>query len=240
MHFPRQNDSGGSQEWVENCPDYDPPYYVAQIVLDHEGDWADPEDFRKVDFRNRFSLEGKIRFSSAGVPLNPRGRTGVCGRGWLGKWGPNLAADAIVTRVNKETGNLEFLAVKRKGGAWAIPGGMMDQGETPIETANRELNEEALDGECSILDAVQTYEGYMDGSRNTDNAWIETTAFHKHISWEESLGLKLKAQEEEVSDVKWMSITDENIDALHDDHKTLIVLAIQERFSQVVRSIIQQ
>lgn len=29
---------------------------------------------------------------------NPRGRTGLSGRGLLGRWGPNHAADPIVTR----------------------------------------------------------------------------------------------------------------------------------------------
>lgn len=33
-----------------------------------------------------------------GRPLNPIGRTGLTGRGVLGKWGPNHAADPIVTR----------------------------------------------------------------------------------------------------------------------------------------------
>lgn len=33
-----------------------------------------------------------------GIPRNPIGRTGVCGRGQLGKWGPNHAADPVVTR----------------------------------------------------------------------------------------------------------------------------------------------
>lgn len=31
-------------------------------------------------------------------PLNPEGRTGLKGRGVLGRWGPNHAADPIVTR----------------------------------------------------------------------------------------------------------------------------------------------
>lgn len=31
-------------------------------------------------------------------PLNPFGRTGITGRGLLGRWGPNHAADPIVTR----------------------------------------------------------------------------------------------------------------------------------------------
>lgn len=33
-----------------------------------------------------------------GRPLNPEGRTGLCGRGVLGRWGPNHASDPIVTR----------------------------------------------------------------------------------------------------------------------------------------------
>lgn len=33
-----------------------------------------------------------------GRPLNPLGRTGLKGRGILGKWGPNHAADPIVSR----------------------------------------------------------------------------------------------------------------------------------------------
>lgn len=33
-----------------------------------------------------------------GLPLNPKGRTGLGGRGLLGRWGPNHAGDPIVTR----------------------------------------------------------------------------------------------------------------------------------------------
>ena len=64
---------------------------------------------------------------------NPRGRTGLKGRGLLGRYGPNHAADPIVTRWKMdEFGNfvlvdekkvLEFIAVKRNDtGDWAIPG----------------------------------------------------------------------------------------------------------------------
>lgn len=51
-------------------------------------------------------LDGKINRKSHmgdyavinGRPLNPQGRTGLNGRGILGKWGPNHAADPIVSR----------------------------------------------------------------------------------------------------------------------------------------------
>ena len=60
------------------------------------------------------------------MPLNPRGRTGLSGRGLLGKFGPNHAADTVVTRwaVDAETGErcvspsggpvMEFVAITRK------------------------------------------------------------------------------------------------------------------------------
>lgn len=64
---------------------------------------------------------------------NPIGRTGMTGRGLLGKWGPNHAADPVVTRWRKNSSGktemadgkpcLEFVAIKRRDtGEWALPG----------------------------------------------------------------------------------------------------------------------
>ena len=66
---------------------------------------------------------------------NPKGRTGLRGRGVLGRWGPNHAADPILTSwCRDEYGNkilnrdskkpiLQFVAIEGiHGGEWAIPG----------------------------------------------------------------------------------------------------------------------
>ena len=47
------------------------------------------------------------------------------GRGLLGKWGPNHAADPIVTRFDpSRPDRLQVVAIKRKDtGDWALPGG---------------------------------------------------------------------------------------------------------------------
>ncbi|RTG85912.1 ADP-ribose pyrophosphatase [Schistosoma bovis] len=100
---------------------------------------------------------GQYKFSTDGLPLNPCGRTGITGRGVLGRWGPNHAADPIVTRwkidnsgsrcLNKTTGRpiLQFVSIRRKdSGQWAIPGGMVDAGENYTSTLKREFSEEAL------------------------------------------------------------------------------------------------
>lgn len=90
-------------------------------------------------------------------PLNPIGRTGLSGRGLLGRWGPNHAADPIVSRTN-DNGDLEFVAVQRHdNGEWAIPGGMVDAGEHVSQTLRREFAEEAMHG---IVD-----------SENLDELW---------------------------------------------------------------------
>ena len=55
------------------------------------------------------------------------GRTGLAGRGKLGRWGPNQAARSIVTRRHPKSGALEMVAVRRKDTSeWSIPGGMVN------------------------------------------------------------------------------------------------------------------
>ena len=50
---------------------------------------------------NRASHEGPYRIGK-GMPMNVRGRTGMEGRGVLGRYGPNHAADPIVTRWKRD------------------------------------------------------------------------------------------------------------------------------------------
>ena len=49
----------------------------------------------KVD---RTSAHGPYAVTQDGFPRNPMGRTGISGRGLLGRFGPNHAADPVVTR----------------------------------------------------------------------------------------------------------------------------------------------
>ena len=96
--------------------------------------WADPEDLDRIPsddpLADRLSFEGPIVFDEGGFPLNPRGRTGIRGRGLLGRWGPNHAADPIVTRFHPRTGQLQMMAIFREDtDCWAIPGGMVKAGD---------------------------------------------------------------------------------------------------------------
>ena len=114
--------------WSEEATSYLPDEFTDDSVLTKgvaEG-WADPPTPQQVtDLMERKSYEAPIRFDDAGMPLNPRGRTGLRGRGLLGQWGPNHAADPIVTRYNPQTGKLQLVALRREDtGQFAVPGGM--------------------------------------------------------------------------------------------------------------------
>ncbi len=110
---------------------------------------------------------------SQGVPLNPSGRTGRTGRN-LAKWGESQAADPIV--VAGPDHDLRVLLIQRDDVfQWAIPGGMVDPGETAPTSLVRELREETGVDLTYVRPEVLT-RTYVTDWRNTDHAWITTTA----------------------------------------------------------------
>ena len=188
-----------------------------------------------------------------GYPLNPIGRTGIIGRGLLGRWGPNHAADPIVTRwkqditgaeINKNTKKpiLQFVAIQRQDSEeWAIPGGMVDPGETVSVTLKREFMEEAMNSlkknkaEREKLEksmrkffeqGKEIYKGYVDDPRNTDNAWMETVALNFHDEDNSVVGnIKLVAGDD-ARNVKWMDI-DRNLN-LYANHSEFIKKTVEK------------
>lgn len=109
-----------------------------------------------------------------GWPLNPTGRTGRTGRN-LGSWGENAAADPVVIAG---TGADRHILLIQRGdiGVWALPGGMVDPGETAPAAVTRELQEETgVDLRGTSPDAILR-RAYVDDWRNTDHAWVASTA----------------------------------------------------------------
>lgn len=218
--------------WDCEFPDYLPPYYVSPVVLANDctsnpKGWADPEDIVRLAQVPKESFAGTLRHDTLGRPINPQGRTGIAGRGLLGKWGPNYAADPIITRINKESGTIELLAIQRKdNGQWAIPGGMVDKGEEVSRTLSRELLEETgvtLDMEQGRV----IYQGYVDDPRNTDHAWMETTAKHLHLAAELAERMNLLAGDDARA-VRWLPLSVATMDGLYASHCALITKALSE------------
>lgn len=223
-------------QWSVQCADYEPREFTADFVLSAQ--WADPNDPNDSRCQVNMNPQLRDRFHTdptSNRPMNPAGRTGMSGRGVLGKWGPNFAADPIVTRHNTQTGKLQVIAIKRKDtGAWALPGGMVDPGENVSATARREFEEEAGNhmGADKVLfeELVQqlflkdnerhVYTGYVDDPRNTDNAWMETSAMHYHCNEQLASMLKTNAGDD-AADVMWLDITEDM--ELYANHHALVM-----------------
>lgn len=175
--------------------------------------------------RGRRSLTLKAaRLLVDGTPRNPVGRTGMVGRGLLGKWGPNHAADPIVTRYDPaRPTQLQVVTIKRRDtGEDALPGGMVDAGQTVPSTLRDEFKQEALrtlEGNPGLSAELEAridrlfdkgrpvYQGYVDDPRNTDNAWMETQAVHFHISPGDPMADMPLAGGDDAVSATWTDVT---------------------------------
>ena len=245
--------------WTKSWPSYAPSTWTHEAVLNNSRDlptghkWADPPDAAamraELEQRITYSMGDEkehtfgecLTFDGLSRPVNPVGRTGLAGRGLLGKWGSNHAADPIVTRFHPTGGQLQVVAIQRKDTLqWALPGGMVDPGEHVSVTVKREFSEEAgaiddpaeraafeRDIEMLFRAGQQVYRGYVDDPRATDNAWMETTAFHFHCSPEIGRRLPLKAGDD-AGQVMWLdvSMADETYCNLYGGHRSLIDEAV--------------
>lgn len=181
--------------WTESYDDYKPAHFESPVLVGKP--WADP-NIKDLTFKPKFNqLDGEVnRVSHVGqyqiadnVPLNPFGRTGISGRGILGRYGPNHAADPIVSTWKRDDARkivhheksrkpvLRILCIQRGDtGEIALPGGMVDPGEQVSVTLKREFIEEAMNGKIKETeldgffgDGAEIYKGYVDDPRNTDN-----------------------------------------------------------------------
>ncbi|XP_034480834.1 ADP-ribose pyrophosphatase, mitochondrial isoform X1 [Drosophila innubila] len=239
--------------WTESYDEYCPPSYTAPHIGGQS--WADaplPSETVQPKWNyndgivNRVSFHGEYKLKD-GLPQNPMGRTGLTGRGLLGRWGPNHAADPIVTRWKRdEQGEtlrndisgkniLQMVAIQRSDNKlWAIPGGMVDPGENVTVTLKREFTEEALNFtdkgnmvEEFFKDGDPVYSGYVDDFRNTDNAWMETTALNFHDEDGTKVGqLQLEAGDD-ATNVRWTDI-DANL-KLHANHADIVKEVVLKR-----------
>jgi len=217
-----------------------PDVLLADRTVSPDG-WADPADPRKIsdsEWKERFSYEqSSLTFDCLRRPRNPVGRTGVEERGLLECWGPNHRVDPVITRFDPGMPEeLQVLAVRQacrsrdEWPEWAICGGVLEPGDRPYAAAKRVFVDEVLPKLAQQLSPVQVtrfnelvdklfeeqgqavYCGYFDAAHNTDNAWIESTAFHFHCSSELGALVALHATEEDNDDsVSWLDVC-----ALHD------------------------
>ena len=186
-----------------------------------------------------------------GVPLNPLGRTGMRGRGALGRWGPNPFVHSVLARRDAEGGGYRMLAVRRRDNErWAIPelrvadvaalladGAAGDDAWAAWVRDLQRLAYAHADGTASQAAAAEMLAaaagastllcgGYADDPRNTDNAWVETSVWlHRCRA---GSALEPKAAGAAVG-AAWVTMRDDDLRfrSLHADHREWAEAALQ-------------
>lgn len=167
--------------------------------------WADPEtDPVRIDWAAR-QAAAAIPFEVIdGRPVNPCEETAVrYGRNELGHWGEALAADALVTATDPAGCRWIVIVERADGHGWALPGGHVDPGETPVEAAARELHEET--GLC-LPDAVWQLmpPRYVPDPRASDEAWMVTVLARTTLGrFDDRRGFPQLAGGDDAADARW-------------------------------------
>jgi len=222
-------------DWDDPC--YNPVSFTDKLILnDPKPKWADHKDvpFLEVLARKTINRKGEIvKLSTSkqydfhtGCFLNPRGKTGIAGRGILGRWGANWAADVIVTKT--EGDKLWVILCEKQVGdgdsVLCFPAGMVEPGDRVPQTLRRELCEEAVADNGAVDELFDTcaigcvYAGHVDDWRNTDHAWMVTQAYRFHATPEiaEKLTLSVK-DKDEINKSAWYVA--EEVTKMYASHK---------------------
>jgi ADP-ribose pyrophosphatase len=109
------------------------------VTTQHGPDRTDP---RTIDWDVR-RARAIVPFDVVdGLPINPVTAGLPAGRGQLWHWGEAVAADSVVFVLTPGRVRHLLMVERADGHGWALPGGMLDPGETPPIAAARELEEE--------------------------------------------------------------------------------------------------
>tara|TARA_B100000683_G_scaffold2007_1_gene2146 strand:- start:2357 stop:3271 length:915 start_codon:yes stop_codon:yes gene_type:complete len=120
-------------------------------------------------------------FTTGGVPLHPKGRQGLAGRGGLPLWGENRLVCALMLQEHGD----EWMALQcydERTRMWDIPKRLVPAGDEyddvsyPLAKAfGNFLDAETMDRLIAGLDVV--HRGLGDAPFPTDNAWISEVIF---------------------------------------------------------------
>ena len=229
-------------------------YYDDPSILDQNGQgrpaFADPailsRDFvRRLKKRYTYFPDGILKeLGSAvlftegrpiypGIPLSPNN-----GRGKLGKWGPNHAADPVAimkTRVWFQSRAYVLVVQRKDTGEYALPGGMVDPGESATQTAIREMQEEAVQvapGDIAKFfkhnKGRTLYAGInWNDPRNTHSAWMETCVVLFCVPEWLQKNMRLRPQPGETLNSRWLDVAASDLKLLYSDHGDYVKMACE-------------
>ncbi|XP_056392757.1 transient receptor potential cation channel subfamily M member 2 isoform X2 [Hyla sarda] len=233
--------------WEVEFSIYNPPFYTAirKDTRFHDPYTDSPETLQKIRYNTFDGIINRQSYCATyvvqnGLPLNPAGRTGLRGRGSLCWFGPNHSIHPIITQwkrnkdgsisKRKSKKMLEILAIKHiTSDHWALPGGSLEPGETLPHKLKKILKYKFLEKFQQLLnESMEVYKGYVDDPRNTDNAWIETTALSLHFERQDDplllqLNQNIQTHNQEIA-IRWQ-VVDQKI-PLYANHKDILQKAV--------------
>uniref|UniRef100_A0A5S6QXD8 Nudix hydrolase domain-containing protein n=1 Tax=Trichuris muris TaxID=70415 RepID=A0A5S6QXD8_TRIMR len=206
-----------SKPWAVKV-DYNPPEYSKPCISIDKCDvsaWACCFAFNKYGHSvdRRSATFGRYKVNSKCEPLNPRGRTGIRGRGSLLRYGPNHIVVVIISR----NGNPLQYVSKISHGQHAFeefPWQFTDNPKMtklPVKLENviredlrKHYPESTVD---EIIEKAKkkrrlVYHGYYHDERNTDNAWIESLIYEIRDPDSKGLGL-MTLQGDNAMNLTW-------------------------------------
>lgn len=127
--------------------------------------------------------------------------------------GPNYTADGIVVH----SASRQVLLIRRKTGEWALPGGFVDTGEDSLTAAQREVSEET--GVTVAGQSALVFRGIVDDPRNSQEAWIETSAYLFEVS-----DTAAATGQDDAIDAGWFSL--DELPELYASHGEILTRAI--------------
>ncbi|MFE6508122.1 NUDIX domain-containing protein [Nocardioides sp. NPDC057764] len=112
------------------------------IAYNTAGDHSPSTDPHEIDWLIH-QRQAVVPFDiTDGLPTNPTQPNLPAGRGALRHWGEAVCADAVIIGAGPDGGRRLLMIERGDGLGWALPGGKLDPGETPIDACVRELAEE--------------------------------------------------------------------------------------------------
>lgn len=245
--YPERAEIGAdAHDWLD--PKYAPRAHTDDLIIDpNKPSWADDVHIPFLNMLERKTIDRNGNVSNIAACtlydfgtsrfLNPRGKTGITGRGMLGQWGANWAADVIVTKYDAADKLCILLCEKQLGDGVSdlcFPAGIVEPGELVPETLRRELCEEAVDDGAAVSQLFDSckvgcvYAGHVDDWRNTDHAWMVTQAFHFHATPDIALRLNLNVKDKgEIKKSAWYVASE--VTSMYASHKDWLDKVIAER-----------
>ncbi|CDS40777.1 transient receptor potential cation channel [Echinococcus multilocularis] len=239
----RVNIPDGMVDWKVPYPEYRPfmanteriAYPYPEI---EDGPGVDPtklhyNTYDALQGVSRCCLKGRVRVSRGplepcGLPLNPRGRSGLGGKGMLPHWGPNHVIILAFTRYSTSPADFQVAVLDRhqcsclpwffvdhrescdfRGCAAKVMRDFLLQRTTSLYTnANFELEsiKDTLIYSINEMEISLISDDFLDEHLNADHAWIEAVCINFHSKGHAPFhtdATKLFLEDSKVESARW-------------------------------------